>query len=207
MNEPFSVLFVDSNPVYCNTALVALNSIGIIVDTNVSFHSARKHIAKNGSQATACFIGIDPDLNTTLKRKIDVVRLCIAMHIPYLTTFQRDDRSVKLSSFSREWKDTGKMFEDLIEFNITGKKSDVLFWYKVWDYVVVGHGARHNDSRCSIVGPNIQPENWTAVIEEKRKEAWSPFNIELMRSWQIWRKAYKKSLGTEIYCEKDRLIA
>jgi hypothetical protein len=207
MNEPFSVLFVDSNPFYCNAALAALNSIGVDVETCVSFHNARKHIVKNGSQATMCFVGIDPDLNTTLKRKIDVLRLCIAMHIPYLVTFQRDDELVKLSSFSKEWKDAGKMFRDLIDFNITGEKSDRSFWYKVWDYIIVGHGATHNNSRCAVLARNFPPNEWELVMNEKRKEGWSPFNIGSMRSWQVWRKAYKKSLGIEIHCEKDKFIA
>lgn len=207
MSDSFNVLFIDSNPAYCNAALTALNSVGVTVDSYVSFHNALRHVVKNGSRSTMCFVGIDQDSNTILKTKINLIRSCIAMHIPYLITFQNGNDLVKLASFSNEWKNSKKMMDGLVDFNLSGKKSDASFWYKVWDYLIIGHGATYDDSRCVVKNRYFFFDQWNLVMDEKRKNSWSPFNIEQMKSWQVWRKDYKKSFGKEVHCEKAEDIA
>jgi hypothetical protein len=186
------MLVVDPNPNFTTAATEAFNGVGIgskIINSN---HHGINFLVSRGNEVTMCAVGIDPESKESNSLKFRILNVCVALEIPYVVTEQFPQSKVRLSAF-KFW-DRGEM----TSFFLTGEKSEINFWYKLWDLVIVGHGATHDSSRCIIKPRDVNPKNWDDAMCEKQKEAWSPFNIPQMLAWQKYREEFLKQYGAQI---------
>ncbi len=206
MKDNLRVFFIDPNPKNSKAIALALNSVGVEVDSCSSYKNASRTIVKNASRFSMIFFGMNSDFDSAHNEEIDVVRLSISMLIPYLTFFQRDSDYVKFSSFSNIWEDKSDFIDNSISFNLKGKTFDSSLWYKIWDYILIGFNVDYSNERCINSQRSFLPEEWDNMMENKRKINSSPFNIGFIAHMHNLRKLYKESFGRELNCHKENKI-
>ena len=187
-----NVFVVDSNPNYTNAAQQAFDNIGVGSRCINSGHQARNFLLNRGSEITIGILDLEKQDDPSKPERDITFKYFLALDIPYIIAQRLNESHVCLSAF-KHW-DWGEM----TSFSISGDKADVDFWYKLWDLIIIGHGATHNSSRCVSPLRGCDPKDWDSVMREMQRDQWSPFNVPKMLAWQKTRLDFKKNFGEEI---------